>query len=75
MNNNKNNDLLEKFKSALISTAKVISDDFNRKIDKKKDKYPKNLEFLNLENLKSKNDFIKARAESDSSALKKKFTK
>ena len=74
MNNNKNNDLLEKFKLALISTAKVISDDFNRKIDQKKDKSPKNLEFLNLENLKSKNDFIKARAESDSSALKKKFS-
>ena len=48
MNNNKNNDLLEKFKLALISTAKVISDDFNRKIDQKKDKSPKNLEFLNL---------------------------
>ena len=30
--------------------------------------------FYNLENLSSKNDFIKARAESDSLALKKKFS-
>ena len=74
MNNNKNNDLIEKFKLALTSTAKVISDDFSRKINPRKNNDPKNLEFLTLENLKSKNDFIKARAESDSSALKKKFS-
>ena len=73
-NNNKKGDLTEKFKQALTSTAKVISDDFNSSEDLKKNKSSKNFEFLNLENLNSRNDFTKARAESDSNALKKKFS-
>ena len=72
--NNKSDNLKEKFKQALASTAKVISDDF--KIDKKHDqnKGLKNSDLLDIENLNSKRDFIKARAASDSQALKKKFS-
>ena len=66
----KNENLKEKIKQALNSTAKVISDDFHIK----QDKDHKTPELFDLENLSSKNDFIKARAESDSSALKKKFS-
>ena len=73
-NNNKNSDLNEKLKQALTSTARVISDDFKIKKNLEKNKSSKDFEFFNLENLNSKNDFIKARAESDSSALKKKFS-
>ncbi len=73
-NDNKNNNIIEKFKQALTSTAKVISDDFDIKEISEKNKSSKNFEYLNLENLNSKNDFIKARAESDSNALKKKFS-
>ena len=73
-NNNKNSDLNEKLKQALTSTARVISDDFKIKKNLEKNKISRDFEFFNLENLNSKNDFIKARAESDSSALKKKFS-
>ena len=73
-NNNKNSDLNEKLKQALTSTARVISDDFKIKKNLEKNKSSRDFEFFNLENLNSKNDFIKARAESDSSALKKKFS-
>ena len=69
----KNISLKEKFKQALISTAKAISGDLklgnNDEI-----KILKNTNFVDIEKLNSKNDFIKARAESDSSALKKKFS-
>ncbi len=72
--NNKENNLKEKLKQALVSTAKAISDDF--KIDEKFDqnKSSKKFDFFNLETLNSKNDFLKARAESDSNALKRKFS-
>ncbi len=72
--NNKGADLKEKLKQALISTAKVISDDFivKKKIDQKKNL--KKDEPFEINDLNSKNDFIKARAESDSLALKKKFS-
>tara|TARA_Y100001935_G_scaffold212325_1_gene182811 strand:+ start:998 stop:1249 length:252 start_codon:yes stop_codon:yes gene_type:complete len=68
---NKNINLKEKLKQALTSTAKAISDDFEIKenIDRKKNS--KKFEFLEIDNLNSKNDFIKARAEYDSLALKK----
>ena len=71
---NKGDILKEKLLQALNSTARVISDDFNVKEDSEKNKNPKKFDFFNLENLNSKSDFIKARAESDSSALKKKFS-
>ena len=73
-NDSKNSDLNEKLKQALTSTARVISDDFKIKKNLEKNKSSRDFEFFNLENLNSKNDFIKARAESDSSALKKKFS-
>ena len=73
-NNSKNENLKEKLKQALSSTARVISDDFVLKEELNHNKSSKKFEFFNLENLNSKNDFIKARAESDSSALKKKFS-
>jgi len=73
-NNNKSEEFKEKLKQALTSTARVISDDLDLKDDSKQNKSSKKFDFFNLENLNSKNDFIKARAESDSLALKKKFS-
>ena len=66
--------LKEKFRLALTSTAKVISDDFDlinksSENDKKKD-----LISIEIDNLTKPSDFIKLRAETDSSALKKKFS-
>ena len=73
-NVNKSDNLKEKLKRALTSTARVISDDINVKENLENNKSSKKFDFFNLENLNSKSDFIKARAESDSSALKKKFS-
>ena len=73
-NSNKSNNLKEKLKQALNSTAKVISDDFYTKDNEEQNKSSKKFDFFNLENLNTKSDFIKARAESDSLALKKKFS-
>jgi cobaltochelatase CobT len=66
--------LKEKFRLALTSTAKVISDDFelinkSSEKDKKKELSP-----IEIDNLTKPSDFIKLRAETDSSALKKKFS-
>ena len=66
--------LKEKFRLALLSTAKVISDDFdtiNKPSDKKNDQDTKSIE---IDNITKPSDFIKLRAETDSSALKKKFS-
>ena len=71
MNTNKENNLKEKLKQALASTERVISDDFIYKENKDQNKSSKEFNFFNLENINSKSDFIKARAISDSSALKK----
>ena len=73
-NNNKLSNFKEKIKQALSSTARVISDDINYIDNVNENKSSKKFDFFNLENLNSKNDFIKARAESDSLALKKKFS-
>jgi cobaltochelatase CobT len=72
---NKENNLKEQFKQALISTAKVISEDYKldfKKIDK--DLSLKKIDSFDITNLSNKNDFIKLRAEADSGALKKKFS-
>jgi cobaltochelatase CobT len=72
---NKENNLKEQFKQALISTAKVISGDY--KIDVKnpdKDSNSKKINFFDVTNLSNRNDFVKLRAEADSGALKKKFS-
>ena len=74
MSNTKNN-LKEQFKQALISTARVISEDY--KIDIKnidKDSNSKKINFFNITNLSNRDDFIRLRAEADSGALKKKFS-
>ncbi len=73
--NKKQENFKEKFKQALISTAKVISDDYliNKK-NTKKNLSSKNLDFFELDNLSNKHDFIRLRAETDSEALKKKFS-
>ena len=70
----KNTNLKEKLKQALTSTAKAISDDYRiiENIDQKKNS--KKFDFLEIENLSSRDDFIKARAEYDTLALKKKFS-
>ena len=73
--NNKEDSLKEKFKLALISTAKVISDDYKinvKNIDKKLGSNNENL--LEINSLSNKNDFVKLRAKADSAALKKKFS-
>ena len=73
--NNKENNFKEKFRQALTSTAKVISDDYKAEIKKdNKNLSSKNLDFFEIDNLSSKTDFIKLRAEADSAALKKKFS-
>ena len=72
---NKEDSFKEQFKQALISTAKVISEDYKldvKKIDK--DLTSKKIDFFDVTNLSNKNDFIRLRAETDSGALKKKFS-
>ena len=66
--------LKEKFKQALFSTIKVISD--NYKLNKKENKNlsSKNFDFFEFDNLNKKEDYIKLRAETDSEALKIKFS-
>ena len=72
---NKERNLKEQFKLALISTAKVISEDYKLDIKKlDKDLDPKKIDFIDVTNLSSKADFLKLRAEADSGALKKKFS-
>ena len=72
--NSKDINLKEKLKQALSSTVRVISDDFENKNVQDRDKNTKKSDLFEIENLNSKNDFVKARAESDSNALKKKFS-
>jgi len=72
--NNKDNNLKEKLKQALSSTARVISDNLEIEDESSNRKNPKKFDLYEIENLSSKSDFIKARAESDSSALKQKFS-
>ncbi len=70
----KETSLKEKLKRALTSTIRVISDDLEIKQTNKNNKNSDKLDFFELSNLDSKSDFIRARAEADSSALKKKFS-
>jgi cobaltochelatase CobT len=70
----KQTDLKERFRIALSSTAKVISDDIQldkRSIESKK---PKHYNTIEIDKLSNKSDFIRLRAEIDSAALKKKFS-
>ena len=72
---NKEDNFKEQFKQALFSTARVISEDYKpdiKNIDK--NLKSKKIDFFDVTNLANKNDFIRLRAETDSGALKKKFS-
>ena len=71
---NKEDSIKEKFKQALISTVRVISDDYkiNNKDQNKSNE--KSLQIGELENINDKDEFRKLRAETDSEALKRKFS-
>ena len=70
----KNSNLKEKFRIALNSTAKVIADDYDLNKKNLDDKKNKDFVSLEIDNLTNPSDFIRLRAETDSSALKKKFS-
>ena len=57
--------LKEKFRLALTSTAKVISDDFEV-INKTSEEKKKDLNSIEINDLTNPSDFIKLRAETDS---------
>ena len=66
--------LKEKFRLALTSTAKVISDDFDLKDKSSEHDKKKDFDSIQIDDLTRPSDFIKLRAETDSSALKKRFS-
>ena len=71
----KDENLKEQFKQALISTVKVISEEYENITNlEEKNKSSKNYNFFDLDNLNNKYDFLKFRAETDSEALKRKFS-
>ena len=70
----KEDNFKEKFRQALISTAKVISEDYKLDVKKlDKDLSNKKTGFFDVTNLSNKADFVRLRAETDSGALKKNF--
>jgi len=71
---NKEDNSKERFKQALISTVKVISEDYKIGKDKSGNLNSKNYDFFEFDKLNSKEDYIKYRAETDSEALKRKFS-
>ena len=70
----KDQNIKEKFKQALISTIKVISDDFKIDPKIKKGSNSNNFDFIEVENLENIQNYNKLRAEADSEALKIKFS-
>ena len=71
---NKEDRFKEKFKEVLISTVKVISEDYNIKKGKHNNFGSKDYNFFELDNLSNKENYVKLRAETDSEALKRKFS-
>ena len=71
----KEDNFKEQFKQALISTARAISEDYKSDV-KKTDKNlnSQKIDFFDVTNLSNKNDFIRLRAETDSDALRNKFS-
>ena len=69
---NKEDSIKDKFKQALQSTYRVISDDY--KVDRNKKKEEKIYSVGEIDNITDKNQFKKLRAETDSDALKKRFS-
>ena len=70
---NKEDNSKEKFKEALISTIKVISEDYKLKKNKFNN-LSSNNNFFEISKLNNKEDYVKLRAETDSEALKIKFS-
>ena len=66
--------LEELIKQALTSTYKVISNQLNKDSLKDKNFNVKNLDFLEFKDFKNKSDYIKLRANTDSKALKLRFS-
>ena len=66
--------LKEKFKIALTSTARVISEDLILDRKSSKNQKIKDLDEIEINDLSNPGDFTKLRAETDSAALKKKFS-
>jgi cobaltochelatase CobT len=66
---NKDTNLKEKFRLALTSTANVIADDFTLK-----DKKSKDSKIFEINDFTNPSDFVKLRAETDSAALKRRFS-
>ncbi len=58
----------EKFRLALTSTVKVISDDFDLNNKSSESEKKKDLNLVEINDLTKPSDFIKLRAETDSSA-------
>ena len=71
---NKISNLKEKFKIALTSTARVISEDLILDRKSSKNQKIKDLDEIEINDLSNPGDFTKLRAETDSAALKKKFS-
>ena len=74
-NSNKDVNLKGKLKQALGSTIRVISEDFIISNKKTEIRNTKKFDSFEIEKLDTDVDFIKARADADSSALKKKFSR
>ncbi len=70
----KETNIKEKFRIALNSTAKAIADDFDLYKKNLEDKKNKDIISLEIDNLTNPSDFVRLRAETDSTALKKKFS-
>jgi len=66
--------LKEKFRIALTSTAKVISDDLELDDKSSNKKNSKDKSTIKINDLNNPSDFIRLRAETDSAALKKRFS-
>ncbi len=69
---NKEDSIKEKLKQALQSTYRVISNDY--KVDRNNKKDEKIYSVGEIDNITDKNQFNKLRAETDSEALKKRFS-
>ena len=70
----KEDNLREQFKQALISTIKVISEEYKIDTNLKKNLSSNNYNFFELDNLNTRQDYINLRAGTDSEALRRKFS-
>ena len=70
----KEDNLREQFKQALISTIKVISEEYKIDTNIKKNLSSNNYNFFELDNLNTRPDYKNLRAGTDSEALRRKFS-